>query len=35
MKVLEYFKNQNPDLIESHENFPDSGESDSESENKE
>ena len=35
MKVLEYFRNQNPDLIEPNENFSDSGESDSESENEE
>ena len=35
MKVLEYFRNQNPDLIKPNENFSDSGESDSESENEE
>ena len=35
MKVLEYFRNQNSDLIEPNENFSDSGESDSESENEE
>ena len=35
MKVLEYFRNQNPDLIEPNENFSDSGESESESENEE
>ena len=33
MKVLEYFRNQNPYLIEPNENFSDSGESYSESKN--